>query len=78
MAEYSGYKKAYYAYCMRCLYICRSSQEEQLRAKVPRYQDPSADLPLAPGKYVDYGDDVAKNSRYVCTLQKFLTSPCVQ
>lgn len=39
------------------------NQEEQLRAKVAHYyQDPSADLSLAPGKCVDFGDQVAKYS----------------
>ena len=55
-------------------------QEEILRAKVAHYhQDPSADLSLAPGKCVDFGDQVARYSGYVCVnCMSVLFILCVQ
>ena len=57
-------------------------QEERLRAKVAHYnyQDPSAGLSLTPGKCVDFGDQVARYSGYVCKLHVSVVfiSLCVQ
>ena len=52
-------------------FVCRSKaesnyyQEEHLRAK--DVQDPSADISLALGKCMDFGDHVARYSGYVRT-----------